>query len=150
MPRSPDEEAFAAEGEALAAAILAAIPAWAERTVVERGGPAGAGAAAGRAAAAALESELRALLAADVDAQRGNPLAVVRKAVPWVTAALRDAAVAAVERDDFARAHFPDDDYDLTPMTWSDLDESLVDPGVRWGAMKAHLHRARHGSTRNQ
>jgi hypothetical protein len=29
-------------------------------------------------------------------------------------------------------------------MTWSDLDESLVEPGVRWGAMKAHLHMARH------
>jgi len=144
MPRSPDEEAFAAEGEALADAILAALPAWAARVVAGRGGQAEAGERAGRDAAAGIEDELRSLLAADVDAQRGNPLALVRAAVPWLTAVLDEAGVPEVERDPFAREHFPDDRYDVTPMTWSDLDEALVEPGVRWGAMKAHLHMARH------
>jgi hypothetical protein len=144
MPPSPEEAAFAAEGATLAAAILDALPTWAARVVVERGAPAEAGARAGRDAAAGIEEELRALFAADVDAQRGNPLAVVRQAVPWVTAALREAGVPPAERDPFGREHFPDDVYDVTPMTWSDLDESLVEPGVRWGAMKAHLHMARH------
>jgi hypothetical protein len=144
MPPSPDDERFAVEGAALADALLAALPVWAERVVVARGGMVGAGAQAGRQAAAAIEPELRALLAADVDAQRGNPLAVVRRAVGWVTAALHDAGAPVAERDEFARAHFPDDVFDITPMTWIDLDESLVEPGIRWGAMKAHLHMARH------
>jgi hypothetical protein len=144
MPPSPEEEAFAAEGASLASAILAALPTWATRVVLERGGSAEAGDRAGRDAAAGIEQDLRALLAADVDAQRGNPLAVVRQAVAWVTAVLRAEGVPEVERDPFAREHFPDDAYDVTPMTWSDLDESLVEPGIRWGAMKAHLHMARH------
>jgi hypothetical protein len=144
MPPSPEEEAFAVEGAALASAILAALPIWAARVVAERGGSVEAGLSAGTAAAERIEPALRALLAADVDAQRGNPLAVVRDAVPVVTAALRDAGAPEVERDPFDREHFPDDHFGITPMTWSDLDASLVEPGIRWGAMKAHLHMARH------
>jgi len=147
MPRSPDEEAFAEAGAALADAILDALPAWSARVVTARGGPADAATSAGQDAAAAIAAELRALLAADVDDQHENPLAVVRGAVAWPTAVLRDAGVAPVERDDFSRAHFPDDDYDLTPMTWADLDEALVERGVLWGAIKAHVHMKRHGNT---
>jgi hypothetical protein len=146
MPRSPEEEAFAEAGSALADALLDALPGWAERVVVARGGPADAAAAAGRSAAALIEPELRALLAADIDDQHDNPLAVLRAAVVWPTQVLRDAGVEPVERDEFSRAHFPDDDYDLTPMTWADLDENLVEQGVTWGAMKAHVHMKRHGA----
>jgi hypothetical protein len=145
MPRSPDDEAFAAAGAALADAMLAAIPSWSERVVVARGGPAGAALEAGRAAAATIEPDLRALLAADVDDQHENPLAQLRRAVPWPTVVLRDAGVEPVARDAFAVAHFPDDDYDLTPMTWADVDETLVERGVLWGAIKAHVHMKRHG-----
>ena len=144
MPRSAEDEAFAAVGVELADAIVAALPGWVVRAVASRGGPTDAADSAGRAAAAALASELRAVLAADVDDQRVNPLAVTRRAVAWPTAVLREAGVAPVERDDYARAHFPDDVYDLTPMTWADVDETLQEVGIRWGAMKAHVHLQRH------
>jgi hypothetical protein len=144
MPPSADDETFAAWGGELADAILAALPSWSERVVVARGGPGAAGASAGHEAAAAIEPDLRALLAADVDEQHVNPLAIVRRAVAWPTAVLRAAGVAPTPRDEFARAHFPDDDYDLTPMSWADLDDSIAERGVLWGAMKAHLHMKRH------
>ena len=34
---------------------------------------------------------------------------------------------------------FPDDDYDLSPATFADIDESLHEPGLVWGAAKAHV-----------
>jgi hypothetical protein len=144
MPPSADDETFAAWGSELADAILAALPGWAERVVVARGGPGDPGAAAGRDAARAIEPDLRSLLAADVDEQHANPLAIVRRAVAWPTAVLRDAGVPPAARDDFARSHFPDDDYDLTPMSWADIGDELAERGVLWGAMKAHLHMKRH------
>lgn len=144
MP-SADEE-LRQHGARLADAVVDALPLWAERMVRERGGPPGAGADAGRAAAAALAPALRALLAADVDDQRANPLALVRQAVAWPAQVLRDAGVAPVARDDHARAHFPDDDYDLTPMSFADVDPSLHEPGIVWGALKARAHLERHAS----
>jgi hypothetical protein len=139
-----DDDALADVGAELAAAIVEALPRWSVRVVVARGGPADRAEAAGHAAADALAPTLRALLAADVDAQRANPLAIVRTAVRWPTEVLRDAGVAPVARDDYAQAHFPDDVYDLTPMTWADVDESLPELGIRWGATKAHVHLQRH------
>jgi hypothetical protein len=139
-----DDDALAVEGAALADAIVDALPRWSARVVAERGGPADRAEAAGRAAADAIGPSLRALLTADVDAQRTNPLAIVRAAVTWPTEVLRDAGVPPVVRDHYAEAHFPDDVYDLTPMTWADIDETLVEPGIRWGAMKAHVHLQRH------
>ena len=41
----------------------------------------------------------------------------------------------------------PEDEYDLTPATWSDLDERLVGPGIAWGAAKAMEHKRRHGAS---
>jgi len=135
---------LAAEGASLADAVLAALPSWSVRVVTTLGGPADRAEVAGRDAAAAIGPALRTLLTADVDAQRANPLAIVRTAVAWPTAVLRDAGVPPVARDDFARAHFPDDVYDLTPATFGDIDESLQEAGIRWGAMKAHVHLQRH------
>src|SRR5436190_130522 len=81
----------------------AAMPPWVERSISDRfrawrgEEPSDALRAAARAAAEAtvddLEAPLRDLLAQDVDAQRGNPLAVVRRAVVWPTAVLRAAGV---------------------------------------------------------
>lgn len=89
---------------------------------------------------------VRELLAQDIDEQRSTPLAVVRDvAVPLLTSALRTggAAVPVGDRDEFAVRHFPDDVYGLTPSSWADIDESLVSPGIAWGAAKAFVHKQR-------
>jgi hypothetical protein len=46
---------------------------------------------------------VRELLAADVDVQRGNPLAILRSLVRHPTAVLRSAGARPVERDEFRR-----------------------------------------------
>jgi hypothetical protein len=38
---------------------------------------------------------------------------------------------------------FPDDVYDLTPASFADVDPALHEPGLVWGAAKAHVHLAR-------
>ena len=57
----------------------------------------------------------------------------------YPTEVLRRAGVPPVARDEFAVHAFPDDDYGLTPAAFVDIDPSLQDPGVRWGAAKAHV-----------
>ena len=141
---SVDEHATAA---ALADAIEAVLPRWIERCVLSRGGSAAATASAVSDAVAEVVPEMRALLAADVDAQWTTPLALLRGAVRYPTAVLRAEGVGVVERDDFSRDRFPDDVYGLTPSSWADVDEALVEVGVAWGAAKAFVHKARHGSS---
>jgi hypothetical protein len=48
-----------------------------------------------------------------------------------------------VARDEFSERNFPDDTYDLTPASFADVDPSLHEPGLEWGAAKAHVHLAR-------
>jgi hypothetical protein len=95
--------------------------------------------AAGAQAHAALLPELRDLLATDVDAQRSNPLAVIRRGVPYATAVLQAAGVPPVRRDADAERLFPDDVYDLTPAAFADVGSSVHEPGIVWGAAKAHV-----------
>lgn len=135
-------------GIALADAITAAVPGWVVRCVVQVGGASLQAQAerAGVAAAAEVGPKLHALLTADVDAQRANPLAIVRDAVRFPTEVLRAAGVPPRHRQQFDHHHFPGDDYGLVPMTWADLDESLREPGIIWGAVKARAHLDRHGS----
>jgi hypothetical protein len=137
---------------ALLAAVDRAVPGWVVRSVQQVAGAAGIaidGSARARldAAAAAAQGEVRdrleRLLALDVDEQRTNPLSILRDAVRHPTAVLRSLKVPPVPRDDFARSAFPDDDYGLTPATWRDVDESLHEPGIVWGAAKAHRVLAR-------
>ncbi|MGE3621934.1 MAG: hypothetical protein AB7L84_15880 [Acidimicrobiia bacterium] len=153
-PDDPDDAvALARYAGALAAGVVAALPGWVERCVELRwrqwcGGDAGeelraAARRAGRAAVAQVEPELRALLATDVDAQRANPLALVRGSVRHPTQVLRAAGVPPVERDEQAATLFPDDDYDLAPAAFADLDPALADLGLAWGAAKAHVVLAR-------
>lgn len=85
----------------------------------------------------AVLGELAELLAADVDEQRSNPLSVLRGAVRVPTAVLAAHGVAPRRRDAFREQAFPDDLYDLSPATWSDVDPSLHEPGLVWGAWKA-------------
>lgn len=102
-------------------------------------------AAAGRQASEEVGAELRRLLAADVDEQWTNPLALLRGAVRFPTEVLRRAGVPPIVRDEFDERHFPDDDYGLAPRTFADVHPSLHDLGLAWGAAKAHVHLARHG-----
>lgn len=149
---SADEE-LAAVGAALADALAAAVPDWVERSVVAlvrawsgevtatvtdeaRG--------AGRAAGEEVGDELRRLLAADVDDQWTNPMTIVRRAVPHAAAVLERAAVGAVARSPEDESREPEDVYGLTPSTFADVDPSLHELGIRWGALKARAHLARH------
>ena len=148
-----DDAQVAERAEALAAAVEAALPGWVERSV-ERLLVAWAGRAdpavmaeartAGVAAVADVGARVRTLLEADIDEQRSGPLAVLRSAVAYPSGVLRSAGVPPVERDAFSEEHFPDDDYDLTPATFADVDQSLHEPGLAWGAAKAWAHRRRH------
>jgi hypothetical protein len=132
-------------GAALADAVVAALPGWVVRCVVQHAPHLRAEAeAAASGAVAAVEEELRAVLTADVDQQRRNPLAVVRDAVRIPTAVLRAGGVAPPRRSAFDTEHFPDDPYGLVPMTWRDVDELLHEPGIIWGALKARAHQERH------
>lgn len=139
----------------LAAAVEAALPGWVVRSVdgLHRRwqGPPPATVAthaeeAGRRAAAEVGVELRRLLATDVDAQWTNPLSLLRGAVRYPAGVLHDAGVPPVVRDAFDERHFPDDDYDLTPRAFADVDPSLHEVGLIWGAMKARAHLARRRS----
>jgi hypothetical protein len=144
---------LASAGVALAEAVEAAVPAWVERSVRDllvafagRADPEVVVRAreAGVRATAELGPELRRLLAEDVDRQWANPLALVRRAVSYPTAVLREAGVPEVVRDEYDEAHFPDDVYGLTPRTFTDVDPSLRDVALVWGAAKARASMVRH------
>lgn len=98
--------------------------------------------AADRAAVAAVGDvvpRLRRLVGADVDEQRTNPLAVLRGAVAHPTAVLAAVGMPHVRRDPFDERAFPDDVYALAPASFADIDPALHEPGLRWGASKAHV-----------
>jgi hypothetical protein len=143
-----DDERLAALADALAAGVEAALGPWVVRCV-ERIMRAWQGEmppavrtaaeAAGAQATADLMPAVRSLLATDVDDQRANPLALLRPAVRYPTEVLRAAGVPAVVRDAEAERQFPDDDYDLTPASFAELDPSLHELGMAWGAGKAHV-----------
>lgn len=101
--------------------------------------------AAGVAAAAEIGGQVARLLAADIDNQPENPLAVLRRAVRYPTEVLLAAGAAPAARDNFAIERFPDDAYDLTPASFADIHPDLQVPGLEWGAAKAFVYRRRHG-----
>jgi hypothetical protein len=138
--------------EALASGIEAALPGWVVRSVerIMRAWAgevppdvAGAARDAGRQAQLETGGAIRALLAADIDDQRTTPLTLLRQAVKYPTAVLRQAGVPPVARDQFTQHAFPDDVYDLSPASWSDIDPGLTEPGINWGAAKAFEHKRR-------
>lgn len=147
-----DERRLAAFADELADGVRAALPRWVVRSVHQRydawagGVPAevaSAAEAAGQRAADDVGQRVADLLAMDVDDQWTNPLAIVRTAVRWPTRVLDEAGVPPVVRDALAEQHFPDDVYDLVPGAFADLDEGLHEPGLVWGAAKAHVVLAR-------
>ncbi len=94
---------------------------------------------AGRRAVDEVIPRLRLLLATDVAEQRSTPLGVLRGAVPFPTAVLAVAGVPAVVRDEVAQRGFPADVYDLSPANFADIDATVAEPGLLWGAAKAHV-----------
>jgi hypothetical protein len=149
----PIDDVAAALADGLDAAVVPWVEGCVARVVTAWTGTetvpdqvAAAAAAAGRQARDDVMPRLRALLAADVDCQATTPLAIVREAVRYPTGVLRAAGVPEVVRDDFSRRAFPDDVYDLSPATFADIDPTLAEPGLRWGAAKAFEHRRRHQS----
>ena len=140
-----------AHGRALLDALSAAWPVWV-RGGLQRRAPDGVGPGELDRWASEVTAEvvrlvqprLEALLLADIDEQRSSPLALVREAVPVLTAALDSLGAAPVTRDGFAVDRFPGDRYDLTPATWADIDGTVAEPGLRWSAAKAFEHRRRH------
>lgn len=151
-PSAADLAALAGYATALADGIAAAVGPWVERSVLEVCAARGVlvtgvlrsrAVAAGAEATAQIAPEVRQLLARDIDDQRTGPLEILRRAVRWPTEVLAAAGVAPADRDESARAMFPDDLYDLTPGSFRDLDPALHEPGLEWGAAKAHVHLAR-------
>lgn len=147
------DEALEEHGRALAVAISEALPGWVERCVRRRLADAGrtadpdvmeAAADAGRRAADEVGDVVRRLLERDVDEQRTTPLTLLRGAVRYPTAVLDRAGVPPVDRDEVQAALFPEDRYDLSPATFADVDPSLAEPGLVWGAAKAFAHLQRH------
>ncbi len=148
MPEDDPATVLRRYGQELADAVDEVIEAWVLRSVRTRWSqfhgeelpPQLAAEAAQVATVARREvgAELRALLGADLDAQRSGPLSVLRGAVRFPTAVLRAAGVSPVVRDAFAERAFPADDYDLSPAAFADVDPSLHEPGISWGAAKAH------------
>lgn len=125
--------------------IQEVVPSWAARLVDARltanGLTTSVSPDARRAALAETErlavEGLRELLSLDAERQRTNPLAVLRSATSPLNRFLQSVGATPVERDEFDRRSFPDDLFGLAPATWIDVDPSLLEPGVEWGAWKA-------------
>lgn len=148
-----DAAALRRYADALADAFTGALPGWVERAVAQRyqdwagqmapNSVLDDACAAGRRAVDDVGPRLRELLATDVDAQRTNPLAILRSAVRHPAEVLANAGVPPVARDAHAERLFPDDVYDLSPAAFGDLHPSVHEPGLVWGAAKAHVILAR-------
>ena len=147
---------FAGKGALVAYAVHAAVeralPGWVERSVERTMLAAGrpptaadrdAAAAAGRRARDEIAPRVAALLALDVDEQPTGPLALLRTAVVHPTAVLAAAGVPPVRRDGVAERMHPDDVYDLAPAAFAEVAPELHEPGLVWGAAKAHVVLAR-------
>lgn len=88
--------------------------------------------------------DLTSLLGADIDAQWTSPLEIVRSLVVPITAELQTLDVPPPQRDASSIALHQDDLYNIAPATFADVDPSLHDLGLAWGAAKAHVHLRRH------
>ena len=143
---------YRVHAEELVRVLGQVLPGWVVRSVrtrleasgrpVDQAAPAAADDAAERTVHDVLP-KVRALVLTDPDEQLTNPLSLLRAATGHATAALRRLGVPEVERDEFAARQFPDDVYDLSPAAFSDLDPALHEPGIAWGAAKAHVHLVR-------
>jgi hypothetical protein len=126
-------------GADLAAAVDRFLPGWVVRSVRRfRDDLDLEAVAAGEEARREVGVRMRGLLETDLDQQRSNPLAILRTATRYPTEVLSAAGVPGVVREPFAVEAFPEDIYNLSPATWSDIDPALQDFGITWSAWKAH------------
>ena len=100
-------------------------------------------------ASAWVRTELAALLAADVEEQRANPLQLLRDAARFATPVLESLGVPAPERDEFESRAMPGDTYGIGPIAWMDLGEDVHEAGISWGAWKAATVISRHRAEGN-
>lgn len=147
-----DLEAYLVHAVTLADAVDAVLAGWVVRSVegrcVDAGRPVddavrAAAVAAGERCRAEVAPAIRELLLTDPDDQRTTPLALLRSATRCATEALASLDVPHVVRDEFAEHSFPADVYGLTPASFADVDPALHEPGLTWGAAKAHVHLTR-------
>ncbi len=138
----PDDSATDPAATLLASARRV-VPGWLRRVTVEAGVRGGVDSARIEPhlddmvdrAAADLLARLADLLGTDVDEQRTTPLTLLREAVAEPTRFLRELGAVPPSSPDADR--FPDDVYRIGPAAWSDVDPSLHEPGLMWGAWKA-------------
>lgn len=132
--------------QALFDAVMEAVPVWMTRRIHEivQAAPSGdKDAVAAQLATITQQTQdfvsdhLRKLLGEDVDAQRSNPLHILRRSTAIATEVLRSAQVPPVHRDEFDKSALPDDVYAIGPHTWRDLSEEVHEVGITWGAWKA-------------
>jgi hypothetical protein len=57
--------------------------------------------------------------------------------VRFPTRVLLSARIPTPQRDEYDEKINPDDVYGIGPAHWNDIDESLTEPGIIWGAAKA-------------
>lgn len=132
--------------EALIDAVEAALGGWVVAAVAHRYPPPippeveEAATRAAEAAVVDVGGRVRELLELDIDDQWTNPLAIIRTATAYPTAILAEAGVPPVPRDANDMRINPDDVYALAPASFADLGEGVHEPGLVWGAAKAHLH----------
>lgn len=127
---------------ALLTAARQVVPPWLHRVATRacaRGGddPNAVAADLDRAVDAAADGALRQLadlLATDVDHQRTTPLTILRDATAPIADVLRSHGVTPPASTPSSPAA---DEYQLEPATWADVDPSLHEPGIAWGAWKA-------------
>ena len=142
-PTLADDEARLADiAVELEAALIDAVPVWLRRiaTEVSPGIDPEALEDAIEETMVGLAPEISRVLRADVDAGAGNPLATVRAATARVTDILVRSGAAAPRRDDFDARAFPDDVFGFGPAAFTDIDPTLHEPGLMWGAARAHVH----------
>ncbi|NNE95379.1 MAG: hypothetical protein HKN24_05070 [Acidimicrobiales bacterium] len=138
--------------DALRDALARRVPQWAAAVVEslspEPGSTASDDAAARVRTMAEAETvpELERLLGSDIDAQWCSPLDIVRKLVPAITDALDRLGAEPRSRDPRSLELMPHDTYAITPATFADIHPSLHEPGLAWGAAKAHVHLRRHAT----
>lgn len=138
-----DEAALAAHAHTLVEAIEAVLGDWIRWSIADHRGDLATSAeadAAVEAGSVELSAELRRLLSQDIADQTEAPLQVLRRGVRFATEVLAAAEVPPVVRDDFAKKAFPEDVYNLAPAQFTDVHPSLHEPGLVWGAAKAHVH----------
>lgn len=146
VPRDPDDEAMVGYARDLVSAVEAAIGPWIRRAVVShhrRPWPDTIEIEIERATGEAVTeigNELRRLLALDIDQQWTNPLSIIRSAVRYPTSILAALGAEPAARDSSARRLHPGDIYDLSPASFADLGPDVREPGLVWGAAKAHVH----------